>query len=308
MSKSKGNVIAPSDVAKKYGIEILRLWVATSDYTTEFKMSDNIFKQVSEQYRKIRNTLRFLLSSIEDLEAILEPKYFGAVDKWILGTAKKVFDETKEAFDKHDFLKGYSLLNSFITTELSGIYMDISKDRLYCDTKKSTSRRATQSAMAMILDTLLPLIAPVLTYTVDEIMEYVPKIIKKDKQDAFDIEYMPLSDVKSDLNSEFLISARERFFEIIDRLKKDKVIKSTLELNLVTSANEFKNMGIDAEDWFTISALLPNSDGEILGEFDVEKEHFRIIRAELAKCPRCWKFKSTSEECLCPRCESVING
>jgi isoleucyl-tRNA synthetase len=308
MSKSKGNGVAPSDIAKRYGVEILRLWVGTSDYTAEVKISENIIKQVAEQYRKIRNTLRFLLSCVNDLEVVLKPNKLGVIDRWILNRAKEVFDEVKNAFGAYDFSKGYSLLNNFIAAELSGIYMDISKDRLYCDAKDSHSRRSVQSAMAMILDTLLPLIAPVLTYTADEVMDYAPNIIKKDKTDAFDIEYAPLANVSSELNGEFLKLAREKFFEIIDRLKKEKIIKSTLELNLVTNADEFKKMTLqDAEDWFTISEVVSSSNGEILGEFDIDKEHFVITRAEDKKCPRCWKFKSKSEEDLCPRCAKVID-
>jgi isoleucyl-tRNA synthetase len=308
MSKSKGNGVAPSDIAKRYGVEILRLWVGTSDYTTEIKISENIIKQVAEQYRKIRNTFRFLLSCIDDLEVVLEPKELGVIDRWILSVSKGVFDEVKNAFKAYDFSKGYSLLNNFITAELSGIYMDISKDRLYCDAKNSLSRRSAQSAMAMIFDTLLSLVAPVLTYTADEIMDYAPNIVKKNKTDAFDIEYTPLPYVKSELNAEFLKLVREKFFEIVDKLKKEKIIKSTLELNLVTKADEFKKMGLcDAEDWFTISEIVLSSNEEILGEFDVDKEHFIITRAKDKKCPRCWKFRSKSDECLCPRCESVIN-
>jgi isoleucyl-tRNA synthetase len=309
MSKSKGNGVAPSDIAKKYGVEILRLWVGTSDYTTEIKISENIIKQVAEQYRKIRNTFRFLLSCIDDLEVILDPKELGVIDRWILSVSKEVFDEVKNNFKVYDFSKGYSLLNNFITAELSGIYMDISKDRLYCDAKNSLARRSAQSAMAMIFDTLLSLVAPVLTYTADEIVEHAPNIVKKNKIDAFDIEYMPLPDVKSELDAEFLKLVRERFFEIVDKLKKEKIIKSTLELNLVTKADEFKKMGLyDAEDWFTISEIVSSSSEEILGEFDIDKEHFTITRAKDKKCPRCWKFKSKSDEHLCPRCESVLNG
>lgn len=307
MSKSKGNGIDPQDILKRYGSEILRLWVATSDYRSELKISENIIKQVSEQYRKIRNTFRFLLASIGDLDAISKIEELSAIDKWILKTAKRVFDEANEAFLNYDFLKGYSLLNSFIANELSGIYMDICKDRLYCDDKSSSQRRGAQSAMALILDAMLPLVAPVLTYTVDEIMEYAPDIIKK--ADAFDLIYKPLIDVQSELNGEFLTLAREKFFEIIDTLKKDKIIKSTLELNIVSTAEEFAKMGAkDAEDWFTVSEIVSSSEGEILGEFDVDKEHFVITRASDKKCPRCWKFKSQSEEHLCPRCAKAING
>ncbi|MDR1975425.1 MAG: class I tRNA ligase family protein, partial [Campylobacteraceae bacterium] len=307
MSKSKGNGIDPQDILKRYGSEILRLWVATSDYRSELKISENIIKQVSEQYRKIRNTFRFLLASINDLEVISKPEELSAIDRWILASAKKVFDEANEAFLNYDFLKGYSLLNAFVTTELSGIYMDICKDRLYCDGKSSVERRGAQSAMALMLDSMLPLVAPVLTYTVDEIMEYAPSLIKKG--DAFDLVYKPLLSIESELDGAFLIAAREKFFEIIDALKKDKIIKSTLELNIVTNSEKLAKMGSkDAEDWFTVSEIVKSSDGEVLGSFEVDGDNFTIVRAAKHKCPRCWKLRSECEEHLCPRCEGVING
>lgn len=307
MSKSKGNVVAPNDIAKKYGVEILRLWVGTSDYTTELKISENIIKQVSEQYRKIRNTFRFLLAGIDDLEEIIEIDKLGILDKWILKVAKKTFDDVESAFKEYNFSKGYFILANFIAVELSGIYLDISKDRLYCDEKNSNIRRSTQSAMAMILKSFLGLVAPVLTYTVDEIMEHAPKTIKKENEDAFDVEYQKLPDIHCELNGDFLIEVREKFFEIVDRLKKDKVIKSTLELNLVTTSNELKKFSLtDAEDWFTISEVVEQSSGEILGEFSVNDEKFVIVKALKHKCPRCWKFKAESEECLCQRCQGVV--
>ncbi|MDR2100284.1 MAG: isoleucine--tRNA ligase [Campylobacteraceae bacterium] len=307
MSKSKGNGIDPQDILKRYGSEILRLWVATSDYRSELKLSENIIKQVAEQYRKIRNTFRFLLSSIGDLEVIAKDEELSAIDRWILSTAKKVFDEVNREFLNYDFLRGYALLNSFIANELSGVYLDICKDRLYCDSKSSRERRGAQSAMALILETMLPLSASVLTYTVDEIMEYAPDILKKG--DVFDLVYKPLYEVKSELNGEFLMLARERFFEIVDTLKKDKIIKSTLELNIASNAKELVKMGAkDAEDWFTVSEITSDVKGEILGSFEVDGEFFTITKAQKHKCPRCWKLRSAREDELCERCKDVVNG
>jgi len=224
MSKSKGNVVAPNDIAKKYGVEILRLWVGMSDYTTDLKISDLILKQVAEQYRKIRNTFRFLLANANDLDILESVKNFSSIDKWILSKANRVFIECKDAFDVYDFSKGLSLLSHFITNHLSGIYLDISKDRLYCDPKDSLTRRSSQSAMALITKNMLALIAPVLTYSVDEILEHAPKVIKGECEDVFDIVYEELPEVKCDFDEDYMIEAREKFFEIVDSLKKDKKI------------------------------------------------------------------------------------
>ncbi len=309
MSKSKGNVIAPIDIAKQYGVEILRLWVATSDYQNDQKVSDEILKQVGEQYRKIRNTIRFLLANVDDLDSIMEPKELDTLDRWIVSEAKEVFDSIESSFREYNFAKGLSTLNHFIATDLSGIYLDISKDRLYCNKKDDHIRRSAQSAMAMIAQKLLALISPILTYTVDEVLEYAPSVIKGDVDDVFDLIYTPLEEISSGLNIAYLKEARENFFEIVDNLKKDKKIKSTLELEIATNSKEFDNLSeSDREDWFTISNLTNSSDGKELAVFSVGDDEFKVILSNKAKCPRCWKQKSDKEDSLCARCSEVIGA
>ena len=307
MSKSKGNVVAPADVAKTYGVEILRLWVALSDYSSDLKISENILKQVSEQYRKIRNTIRFLLANVNDLEDI-ETSNFNILDRWILSRAKKAFDEAEAAFRNYDFSKGFSLLMNFLSADLSGIYLDICKDRLYCDAKDSDTRRSAQSAMALITRALLPLIAPTLTYTVDEVMHYAPEIIKNGAADAFDLEYAPL-EFEFNVDDELLVDSREKFFELIDVLKKDKKIKSTLELVLQTSSNLILSEDInEISDWYMVSDVqsLDGSDG--LAEFDVGNDKFKLVLSTRHKCPRCWKFTAKHDGETCPRCEKVLKN
>ncbi|ECP7274886.1 isoleucine--tRNA ligase [Campylobacter jejuni] len=304
MSKSKGNVIAPEYVAKTYGVEILRLWILLSDYSSDLKISDNILKQVSEQYRKIRNTIRFLLANTNDLKD-LEVKEFSFIDKWILSRATKVFKASKEAFFAYEFAKGFSLLLNFLSADLSGIYLDISKDRLYCDSKNAQRRKSAQVAMALIAKELLNLLAPNLSYSVDEALEHANILIKGDAKDVFDLSLTQDFDYDFDIDDTFLMSAREKFFEQIDMLKKDKIIKSTLELNLNISFHKFSNE--ELADWFMVSQI-SNENEEILAEFEVENEKFKITKASLCKCPRCWKLQSKNEETLCLRCEEVLKG
>lgn len=309
MSKSDGNVIAPEKISKQYGVEILRLWVASSDYTSDLKISDGILKQVSEQYRKIRNTCRFLLANCEGLEEILAYEKMGVLDRWILNHSKKVFDEVEKYFREYNFSKGFSLLSHFITVELSGIYLDISKDRLYCSGENEEIRLSAQSATALITRRLLALIAPALTYTVDEILEYAPKIIKDNNSDVFDIVYESMDSVELEFDAAYMSEAREKFFEIVDVLKKDKTIKSTLELDLVTTSKILLDMnGADAQDWFTCSAVEKSSNSEEMGSFSVNDDKFKIVKASACKCPRCWKYKSSKEDELCDRCEGVIHA
>ncbi|EKS3506233.1 class I tRNA ligase family protein, partial [Campylobacter jejuni] len=304
MSKSKGNVIAPEYVAKTYGVEILRLWILLSDYSSDLKISDNILKQVGEQYRKIRNTIRFLLANTNDLKD-LKVKEFSFIDKWILSRATKVFKASKEAFFAYEFAKGFSLLLNFLSADLSGIYLDISKDRLYCDSENAQRRKSAQVAMALIAKELLNLLAPNLSYSVDEALEHANVLIKGDAKDVFDLSLTQDFDYDFGIDDTFLMSAREKFFEQIDILKKDKIIKSTLELNLNISFNKFPNE--ELADWFMVSQI-SNENEEILAEFEVENEKFKITKASLCKCPRCWKLQSKDEETPCLRCEEVLKG
>jgi len=309
MSKSKGNVVAPDKVMKQYGSEILRLWVAMSDYQSDLKISDNILKQNAELYRKIRNTARFLLANVSDLEEIVEVEKMGAIDKWVLSRAKSVFDEIQAAFDVYEFSKGLNKLNNFLVVDLSGIYLDVCKDRLYCDDKNDIHRLASQSAMALIAKKLISTLSCILTYTMDELLEYAPAFIKGDAKDIFDYARVELPEVESSLNEEVLLTAKEKFSEIKDSLSKDKTIKSTLELDMYTNCEEILALGeVESSDWFLVSSVTNNKQNtDTLGKFEVEGFEFEVYKASAHKCPRCWKFTSSAEDTLCSRCDEVLN-
>lgn len=307
MSKSKGNVIAPEYVAKTYGVEILRLWVLLSDYSSDLKVSDNILKQVSEQYRKIRNTIRFLLANTNDLD-FLDTNNFSFLDKLILTKATKVFKATKEHFKNYEYSKGFNLLLNFLSSDLSGIYLDICKDRLYCDEKDFKRRVSSQSAMALIAKELFIVLAPCLTYTIDEALEHCNVLIKGNVKDVFDL--VDNNEFKYDfnINDDLLIKSREKFFEQVDILKKEKIIKSTLELNLQISSNEILSNELEEiQDWFIVSKIEDyNKESQALCEFKVDEHDFKILKSNLHKCPRCWKFQAQEEDGLCPRCSKVL--
>ncbi len=308
MSKSKGNVIDPAKIMKQYGSEILRLWVAMSDYQNDQKISDNILKQNAELYRKIRNTARFLLANVNDLDVIVDIDKMGQLDRWILNKAKKVFDEIEAAFSIYEFSKGLNRLNNFLVVDLSGIYLDVCKDRLYCDDKNDIHRRSSQSAMAIITKKLISTLSCILTYTMDELLEYAPEFIKDGAKDIFDYKKVELPVVESKLNEQVLLNAKEKFSEAIDTLKKEKIIKSTLELSIYTNSEDILALEqIESEDWFLVSKVTDKKEENRLGFFEVDGKEFEIYKASKAKCPRCWKFTSTDEETLCQRCESVLN-
>ena len=307
MSKSKGNVVAPDSVLKEYGSEILRLWVAMSDYQGDLKISGNILKQTAEQYRKLRNTFRIMLANLDGLEAILPYDEMGEIDKWIVAKAKEVFDETHKLFGEYNFVQGMSGLNYFIVNELSGVYIDITKDRMYCDASDSATRRSTQSAMAIIAGSMLGLIAPILTYTADEIFENAPALLKGEAIDIFDVVYTPIKPVESNWDEVNAKAVRVGLNEVVDGLKKEKIIKNTLELTVSTTSSRLKAMKKeDIEEFLVISKWCACPLKDILGTFEIEGEIFNIARAAEAKCPRCWKYHSVDEETLCERCASVV--
>lgn len=310
MSKSKGNVIAPDKVLKEYGSEILRLWVASSDYQGDLKISDGILKQTAENYRKLRNTFRIMLANINDLESLTPYENMGELDKWILNVAKKVFAQVHKEFGEYNFVHGMSLINNFVVNELSGMYIDMTKDSLYCNAKTDPRRMASQSAMAIITKSLLLLMAPILTYTADEIIENAPAIIKGDATDIFDLTYEKIQAGESSFDAEYMDKAREGFGAVVDRLKKEKIIKSTLEVVIHTeSATTLAMNSTDAEDWFVVSGVFEDKpEEEVLGTFKVNEETFVISKATAYKCPRCWKYQATSENCTCKRCAEVVDA
>ena len=310
MSKSKGNVVSPDAVAKEFGVEILRMWVALSDYTDDLKISPDILKQTAEQYRKIRNTIRFLLANTNDLKEI-KTDNFTFIDKWILSRASETFSAVTKCFKSYDFSKGFNILLGFLSGDLSGIYLDICKDRLYCDSKNSARRISAQSAMSLIAKALLSLVAPTLTYTVDEALSSAPSAIKGDWSDVFSISEFKL-DFDFDIDASFLLASRELFNESIDKLKKDKIIKSTLELELVTDSRRIlalcDEFGDDISDFYGVSAVVAKESGEVLCKFACDEANFSTQKAGAFKCPRCWKLNASKTDALCPRCETVMES
>jgi len=250
-----------------------------------------------------------MLANINDLETLTPYEEMGELDKWILNVASNVLGDVHKSFSEYDFVNGMSRLNNFIANELSGMYIDMTKDSLYCDAKNSQRRMASQSAMAMITRNLLLLMAPVLTYTCDEIIEHAPAVVKGDAESIFDLVYEPIVTGESNFNAEYMTRAREGFGSVVDGLKKEKIIKSTLELIITTESNVALGLdAVDAEDWFVVSSVSNVEAGEKLGSFEVDGDKFTISKATAHKCPRCWKYQAEKEECTCSRCESVVNA
>ncbi|MDR2151266.1 MAG: isoleucine--tRNA ligase [Helicobacteraceae bacterium] len=314
MSKSKGNGVDPNDVVGKMGSEILRLWAVMSDYRAEVKISQNILNQAADQYKKLRNTLRFMLANIEDLQTPIASRDLSAVDRWILSVAKKVSDEALSAFKEYDFSKALHLIHSFAVVELSGVYLDMIKDRIYCDPLNSPRRRSAQSAIYRIVRNLLTLIAPALTYTADEAVEFAPQIIKDEGETIFDLAHKPIEAIgaaegeganASAVDLTALLELRERFFAQIDALKKSGAIKNTLELGIIVDPALKLDLPLeDLADWLTISWAKADESGANAELFSLEGA--TVVKSDLHKCPRCWKYVSVKADEPCDRCAAAL--
>ncbi len=177
MSKSLGNVIAPQEIMKKFGAEILRLWVSAEDYREDVRISDEILNRLVEAYRRLRNTARFLISNLYDFDPqkdAHELHDLDELDRWILHRTQSLLARCREAYEKYEFHVVYHSLNNFCSVDLSALYLDIVKDRLYCEAAKSKARKAAQNALYRILEVLVHLMAPILSFTAEEIWEYLP--------------------------------------------------------------------------------------------------------------------------------------
>ncbi|WP_027326996.1 isoleucine--tRNA ligase [Helicobacter pametensis] len=306
MSKSKGNVIAPEQVLKDMGGEILRLWVASSDYQNDLKISKDILKQVGETYRKIRNTLRFLLANTNECQSLSDPKEWGEIDLWIYHLGMQVFDEVSANFEEFEFVKGLSLLQNFIANELSGIYLELCKDVLYCEKEESKKRQASVSVMAILAREMLFAIAPILTYTADEALNYASGAITDGGkiESVFDLARSEVRvEQKPRANFDELLEIKNEFEIVLDSLKKEGKIKSSLEVEIASDYG----FG-ELSEWLIISKVSTHCEGERLGGFEVGGRKFDIHRSSQYKCPRCWRYTAESEEALCQRCSEVLEN
>lgn len=306
MSKSKGNVLAPQEILKGMGSEILRLWVASSDYQNDLKISHDILEQVSETYRKIRNTIRFLLANTHEAQASIKEENLGEIDLWIYHRWAEVFDEINASFSEFEFVKGLGILQGFITNELSGIYLELYKDILYCDAKNSLRREASISVMALLAREILFCIAPILTYTAHEALLYAPDAITDGGkiQGVFDLAPSEIKFTRKPREDfEELLEIKSAFESSLDGLKKAGSVKNSLEL-VVVSDHKWSDLDL----WLITSASLSSASGEKLAEFEVRGRRFALHRTIEHKCPRCWRYQSQKEGNLCLRCEEVLQG
>ena len=291
MSKSLGNVIAPEDILKKYGADILRIWVASSNYAEDLRIDYSILDQHSDSYRKIRNTFRYLLGNINDnFEPVdlekLEIKNLPELERFILHKIYILDQNFKKYFSNYDFHNLYKELLNFCTVDLSAFYFDIRKDCLYCDSKNSEKRKSVILTLKVILDSLLKWFAPILSFTTEEIF----RLINKDKKSIHLENFLDFPEKMKDevLNMKWseLIKIRDICNLSIEQKRAEKTIGSSLEASLKIKLNKENlklSKGIDfSEICITSSAFVEKNDNS---EIEVE-----TLKAKGNKCPVCWKI------------------
>ena len=303
MSKSMGNVISPEDILKNYGADILRLWVASSDYAEDLRIDKSILTQHAESYRKIRNTFRYLLGNLkdnfekQDFEK-LDYEKLNELEKYILHKLFIIDKDVKENLKNYNFHKLSKELLNFCALDLSSFYFDIRKDTLYCDSINSKKRNDCVSILNIILETLLKWFAPILVFTTDEIYSLISK---KDES----IHELSFVDVPKEWENEELCKKWEKLFKVkqeaniaIEEKRANKEIGSSLEAEIkITTSKEIYDLfeDLDLNEYFITSKaekILSNEQNELKIE---------VKKTSGSKCPRCWKILNSS----CNRCESV---
>ncbi len=318
MSKSLGNGISPQDIIKEYGADILRLWVISSDFKSDVSISKDILKQISEVYRKIRNTARYILGNINDFDPneLVEYKDLLEIDKWALTRVNRLVKEVTQNYESFDFHLVYHDINQFCVTDMSNFYLDIIKDRLYTSKKDAMERKAAQTTMYIILDTLVKLLAPIICYTVEEIWKYMPH--SKDEE----VESVMLTkwpEVKAEYDNEELSEKWEKILELKELVSKkleiarnEKIIGHSLNAKVTLFADK-KDYTFMKENKELLMSVFIISDLQIEenNRQDEEKIGVKVEMAEGKKCERCWMYSKTvgeSEETptLCHRCSEAI--
>ncbi len=315
MHKSAGNGMEPSEIIRDYGADIIRLWVASSDYTVDVRAGKEIFRQLSEAYRKMRNTARFMLGNISDFDPakdmVAEDQLF-EIDRWALEACNKLTANLRDAYDHYDFSRAYHALYNFCVIDMSNFYMDVIKDRLYC--ADDHARRCAQSALYRILVDFTKLLAPILCFTSQEIWSYIPKL--PGMKDYVVFEQMPEAKAAADEAFEAkwdrIMAIRDDVKKVLEQARADKVIGSALEASLTLYCSkevyDFLNaIPMDElADLFIVSHVdLVEGEGGVKGL--VEGLGVSAAHAAGNKCLRCWKYEpSVGEDGLCPRCAKVL--
>ena len=322
MSKSVGNVVSPQDVLKQHGADIIRMWVSMVDYRDDMAIGNEILSRIADAYRKIRNTARFLLANLSDFDPakhMVPWSELDDLDRWAIDRSNELIDRCRRAYEEFEFHTVYHRTLDFCTVDLSSRYLDITKDRLYTEATDSTKRRAAQTAMYVMLQALVGMIAPIMVYTADEIYEFIPGR----GEDSVHLSLFPQRQAES-LNTDEraawdrLFTLREAAQKVLEKARAEKRIGQSLEADVVLAGNFdlqklTGGMTVDLADLFIVSHVVVDHDGDEADAEVVEIDGIGRIAVKMRlalgnKCGRCWKYKEevAEEHELCDRCKSVV--
>ena len=327
MSKSLGNVIVPSEVWNKNGADILRLWVASTDYTGEIAVSHKILNSAGDTYRRIRNTARFLLANLNGFDPkrdLVKPEEMISLDRWAVSCALEAQNEIKEAYDNYQFHTVVQRLMRFCSIEMGSFYLDIIKDRQYTTKADSLARRSCQTALWHISEALVRWIAPILSFTADEIWSYLPKLENR-AEFVFTEEFydglfgLGESDKLDDAYWQQLLKVRAEVNRILEQARNDKLIGAGLEAKVTVYANDdirplLEQLGNELRFVLITSQAIvkPLSEADV-AEGELAGLAVKVERAEGEKCPRCWHFSTdigshAEHPHICGRCVENVAG
>ncbi len=317
MSKSLGNGMDPRDIVKKYGADILRLWVASSDYKTDIRISNDIVKQLSESYRKIRNTARFILGNIGDFDPatmMIPYEEMEEMDKWALMQLNQLIRKVENAFDIYEFHGFIHNIHKFCVIDMSNFYLDVIKDRVYASSKEDKKRRSGQSAMYIILNALVRMLAPVISFTSEEIWKYLPHM-DGDNPESIQLNQWPEINEGYDNDAlkekwDRLIEVRDEVLKSLESARNEKVIGSSLEAEVILKAFG-EDLAFLTDNLDILPMVFIVSGVRVIQDASLETIQIEVGKATGEKCERCWIYSTSVGEnqkhpTLCSRCADVV--
>jgi isoleucyl-tRNA synthetase len=327
MSKSLGNVIAPKEVIDRYGAEILRLWVSASDYREDIRISDTILTQLSDAYRRIRNTQRFLLGNLFDFapEADAVPAaQMPEIDRFALHRLQLLVEKARRAYDLYEYHTIFHALHNFCAVDLSALYLDILKDRLYISPAKSVDRRSAQTALYILADALCRLMAPLLPFTSEEIWHHMPAAPGKAASVHLALLPAPRAEFMDEQLAarwEQLLAVRAEVTKALEAARAQKLIGHALDAAVTLSVDgelygRLKPYAADLRTLFIVSAAELVQDAPLEGAFEspeIKGLRVRVQPAAGEKCQRCWVYETTvgldpEHPTICGRCAKALTG
>ena len=326
MHKSLGNTIAPEDIIKDYGADILRLWVASADYRQDMRISKDILKQLSDMYLKIRNTARYILGNLNDFnpDELTAYDQMEELDKWALVRFNKLVERVRDAYERYEYHTISHGIHNFCAVDMSNFYLDIIKDRLYCDSKNGSSRRSAQTAIYIILDGLVKLIAPILAFTSEEIWAAMPHSSSEDTGSVL-FNDIPSVNEKYTFTDEqerkwsTLFAVRTDVNKALELARAQKIVGKPLDAEVTiyvddTAKKQFSEIEHEnLEQLFIVSKVtVIYAEGEGYRATEFPGITVSVEPSQAPKCLRCWSHnehvgQNAEHPELCPRCASAVS-